>query len=364
MALLPLNALRSVGQFISNDYFAVLGLPVTANIWQIRQRYLDIARNLHPDIYGRTVEEKNKACEYLAKLVSPAYNILMQQRERAEYAALIKLIAKRLMKRELFITPRSEIARKLLYSPSEPHYMHCVEAISKLQYQSLDRILEYTDQLAELNLIYIMYEEGYHPSLYDPPQEVACAINLPSLPSLPSLPGLPPEMVKLSSLLKVPQSVANHQLANKQVPQDNLQPDIPNRSPHRRSGYLQLVEAYINQNPEDAPDRVSQRVQSYLQLAEVYIAQSQWMMAWEALHSALHLDVTNSRCHALLGLVYLNQNLVGMAKVSFRQALKLNPREALALKHIPRCLLPRRNALYEYIRGNGFFGWLGGRIGL
>ena len=355
MALLPLNALRSVGQYTSNDYFAILGLPVTANILQIRQRYLYIARNLHPDIYGRTVEEKNKACEYLAKLVSPAYNILMQQRERAEYAALIKLIAKRLMKRELFFAPKSEIARKLLHSPSEPHYIHSVEAIAKLQYQSLDHISAYTDQLAELNLIYIMYEEGYHPSLY-PPQAVTCAINLPSLP---------PEMVELSSLLEVRQPVANKQLANKQLankqlPQDNPQPDIPSLSPRKRQGYLQLVEDYINQNPEKTPDHLPRRVQSYLQLAEYYIDRSQWMIAWEALRSALHLDITNSRCHALLGLVYLNQNLMGMAKVSFRQALKLNPREPLALKHIVKCMMPKRNTLYEYIRGNGFFGWLGG----
>ncbi|NKB18105.1 MAG: DnaJ domain-containing protein [Pseudanabaena sp. CRU_2_10] len=91
MALLPLNALRSTSQYNSNDYFAMLGLPVMANNWQIRQRYLYIARNLHPDIYGRTDEEKYKACEYLARLVSPAYNILMQERERAEYAALLRL---------------------------------------------------------------------------------------------------------------------------------------------------------------------------------------------------------------------------------------------------------------------------------
>jgi curved DNA-binding protein CbpA len=166
MSLLPLSSLRSIGQYNSSDYFAILGLPVNANTLQIRQRYLNIVRNLHPDIYGRTVEEKHRACEYLAKLVSPAYNMLMFERERAEYLALLKLIAKRLMKRELKIAPKSELARKLLHSPSEPHYMHSVEAIAKLQYQSLDHILEYTDQLGELNLIYSMYQEGYHPSLF------------------------------------------------------------------------------------------------------------------------------------------------------------------------------------------------------
>jgi curved DNA-binding protein CbpA len=271
---------RGIGQYNSSDYFAILGLPVTADALQIRKRYLNIARNLHPDVYGRAPEEKHKACEYLAKLVSPAYNMLMQDRERVEYSALLKLIAKRLMKRELKMTPKSDIAKNLLSSPSEPHYIRSVEAIARLQYQSLDKILEYTAQLSELNLIYIMYEEGYHPSLIEPPQEIA----------LPS----------------------------------------------------------------------SNRVQNCLNLAEEYISKKQWTMALGELRAALPLDQTNSKCHALLGLVYLNQNLGGMAKVSFQQALKLNPRDPLALAHITKCVSATNKADDQKKKGSGFFGWLGG----
>ncbi len=351
MALLPLNALRSTSQYNSSDYFAMLGLPVMANNWQIRQRYLDIARNLHPDIYGRTVEDKDRASEYFAKIVSPAYNVLMQQRERAEYAALLRLIAKRLMKQGLKLTPKSSAARNLLTSPSVLHYTISVEAIAKLQYQSLDRILEYTDQLVELNLIYAMYQEGYHPSLFKSSQDISCVINLSSMP---------PQVFELSSILESPQPIPNCHIINQQPPQDNPQPGISNRLPHKAQSYLQAMESYINQNPEEAPNILSQRVQNYLQLAECYIEQHQWMSAWETLHTALQIDNTNSKCHALLGLVYLNQNLVGMAKVSFRQALRINPREALALKHITRCMIPKLNGLYEYIKRSGFFGWLGG----
>jgi tetratricopeptide (TPR) repeat protein len=273
---------RGIGQYSSSDYFAILGLPVTADALQIRKRYLNIARNLHPDVYGRAPEEKHKACEYLAKLVSPAYNMLMQDKERVEYSALLKLIAKRLMKRELKMSPKSDIAKNLLSSPSETHYIRAVEAIANLQYQSLDKILEYTAQLSELNLIYIMYEEGYHPSLIDPPQ----AITTPSTPS--------------------------------------------------------------------------NRVQNYLNLAEEYISKKQWTMALGELRAALPLDQTNSKCHALLGLVYLNQNLGGMAKVSFQQALKLNPRDSLALANITKCASATNKADNQKKKGSGFFGWLGG----
>jgi tetratricopeptide (TPR) repeat protein len=271
---------RGIGQYNSSDYFAILGLPVTADALQIRKRYLNIARNLHPDVYGRAPEEKHKACEYLAKLVSPAYNMLMQDRERVEYSALLKLIAKRLMKRELKMTPKSDIAKNLLSSPSEPHYIRSVEAIARLQYQSLDKILEYTAQLSELNLIYIMYQEGYHPSLIEPPQ----AISTPS----------------------------------------------------------------------------SNRAQNYLNLAEEYIGKKQWTMALGELRAALPLEQTNSKCHALLGLVYLNQNLGGMAKVSFQQALKLNPKDPLALAHITKCVSATNKAEDKKKKGSGFFGWLGG----
>jgi curved DNA-binding protein CbpA len=271
---------RGIGQYNSSDYFAILGLPVTADALQIRKRYLSIARNLHPDVYGRAPAEKHKACEYLAKLVSPAYNILMQDSERVEYSALLKLIAKRLMKRELKMAPKSDIAKNLLCSPSEQHYIRSVEAIAKLQYESLDKILEYTAQLSELNLIYILYQEGYHPSQIDPPQAIS----------------------KLSS----------------------------------------------------------NRGQNHLTLAEAHISQKQWTMALGELRAALPLEQTNSKCHALLGLVYLNQNLSGMAKVSFQQALKLNPKEPLALEHIAKCISTTNSLQNKQKKGGGFFGWLGG----
>lgn len=302
---------RGIGQYNSSDYFAVLGLPVTADTSQIRKRYLSIARNLHPDVCGGSPEEKHRACEYLAKLVSPAYNMLMQDRERNEYSALLKAIAKRLMKRELKMTPKSEIAKRLLHSPSEMHYTESVEEIAKLQYRSLDKVLEYTAQLSELNLIYIMYQEGYHPSL-----------------------------------------LAATQGSNNWV-------SHPTASQARSSAQQFSAQ---NDRKEGISERSPQRVQNQLLLAEEYISKSQWNMALAELRAALQLDCANSKCHALLGVVYLNQKLMGMAKVSFQQALKLNPKEPLALANIAKCMNAASNNHNpdKNKKGNGFFGWLGG----
>jgi hypothetical protein len=66
--------------------------------------------------------------------------------------------------------------------------------------------------------------------------------------------------------------------------------------------------------------------------------------------------------------VYLNQKLAGMAKVSFQQALKLNPNEPLALQYIDQVsgtmpnVAGNRQAKSKDDKGKkgGFFGWLGG----
>ncbi len=61
----------------------------------------------------------------------------------------------------------------------------------------------------------------------------------------------------------------------------------------------------------------------------------------------------------------MNQKLVGMAKVSFQQSLKLNPEEPLALQYINQVSStpPNRDKSQSKpkdAKKSGFFGWLGG----
>jgi curved DNA-binding protein CbpA len=303
---------RDVVQHDSHDYFAVLGLPVTASAYQVRQRYLSLAKTLHPDLpvevlHSEVPRNKDKACEYLAKLVNPAYDNLMQARERSEYNALIKVIAKRLLKRKITLVPKSEAAKKLFRAPSEAHYVQCVEAIARLQYDSLDKVSEYTEQLSELNVVYALYQEGFYPTLCDSSTDTSQDNN---------------------NQQQVCLSVGHiHRLAT-----------------HRAKEFS---------NP------LAPRSQAYIRSAEVYIMENQWTMALGDLRTALQIDRANSKCHALLGVVYLNQKLLGMARLSFLQALKLDPREPLVQEHISQyahmlCHAPNRNQ-----KGGGFFGWLG-----
>ncbi len=145
------------------DRYAILGLPIHAPSDRIRRRYLAIAKQLHPDVFGRTAEEKNKATFYLSKLVNPAYSTLSQERERLEYLELMRLIAKRTIQKGIKITPQCAAAKKLLHLPSLTLYENAVEDIAKHQYRSLDDVMEHLGHLSELNLVYVLAKEGYQP---------------------------------------------------------------------------------------------------------------------------------------------------------------------------------------------------------
>ncbi|MCA6588423.1 MAG: J domain-containing protein [Pseudanabaena sp.] len=151
---------RGISQF-NNDYYAALGLTITTNPIYIRRVYLRIVRLLHPDVYGFSLEDKAVATQYLAKLVNPAYDTLMQEQERHAYQGIFKLLAKRLIQKSRNVPIYSTVACELLLAPNDDLYESSVSAIAKKQYESLNTILKYTAQISELNLVYILYKEGY-----------------------------------------------------------------------------------------------------------------------------------------------------------------------------------------------------------
>jgi len=286
---------RGINQF-NHDYYAALGLPIISSPVYIRHVYLSIARVLHPDIYGFASGEKEIATQYLAKLVNPAYNILMKEQEREAYQGIFKLLAKRLMQKSRNVPIHSAIACELMFSPSDGLYERSVSAIAEKQYQSITNILEYTAQISELNLVYILYKEGY---IYGAP-------NMP--------PVLMPMFKSQASNFFAPvypttlTNTKNNQYANPVVTVNGIQPQIDLR------------------NAKTIADR--------LKICEVYISQSDWKAALKELRDILQIDKDNSKCLAMLGVVYININQPQMAKISLQRSLQLNPQESLAIKHL------------------------------
>ena len=146
---------KGLASYGISDHYAILGLPMTTDAAQIRKKFLKLAKILHPDVFGRTPEEKETATKYFSKMVSPAYQLLNSDRERGEYLATLRMFAQNKKQKDEVPTLSSEIAQKLYRIPHEITYKQYVEQVSPKQYETLDSILEYTATLSELNLVYL-----------------------------------------------------------------------------------------------------------------------------------------------------------------------------------------------------------------
>jgi curved DNA-binding protein CbpA len=296
---------RGISQF-NHDYYAALGLPIISSPVYIRHVYVSIARILHPDVYGFGSEEKEIATQYLAKLVNPAYNVLMKEEERKAYQGIFKLLAKRLMQKSRNVPIHSAIACDLMMAPNDGLYERSVSKIAQVQYQSIKTILEYTAQISELNLVYILYKEGYHYG----------ADNMPPV-LMPMSPTYPKPYV-------APYPIPAPKTSYPQPTQyKSYQPPINRKSDPDET----IIQTRIEERDTSA-------IADRLRICEIYISQGDWKSALKDLREILQLDKNNSKCHAMLGVVYKNVNQPQMAKVSLQRSLQINPREPLALKHI------------------------------
>jgi curved DNA-binding protein CbpA len=317
---------RGISQYQPDfqDYYAILGIPVTATAQQVRKRYLSIAKHLHPDVYGRPPEEKIKATRYFSRLVNPAYSTLNQERERIEYAEILRLLAKRLLKRNERLSPQSEAAKKLLYFPKELQYDYekAILAIAQVQYEHLDQILENIAQLSELNLVFILVREGYQHFSAGPSTLTA---------------GRP-----ASGYSDNTTSFGNSSTST--------------ISQNRNSSY--------SPKPVERPPN---SLNQHLTMAEQLVAAQQWSLAIQELRTAIQIDPNSSKSHALLGYVYMQRKLGSMARSSFKQALKINSQEPLAKDNLAKLDALENGDKKDNDtkppakeKKGGFFGWLGG----
>lgn len=261
------------------DYYAILGVPINSDAKDIRKRYLKIARSLHPDSFAASTEaEKQQATEFLSKLVNPAYEKLSQDRERAEYEVLYRLKGQQAIKQQDSIEVFSEVATQLSKASDVDHsYKTSLQELAEKQYKSLDQILELTAQISELNFIYLLRKGGASPAAAQPKPSASGNSASPS-PSGAS-----------SSAKNAPKA------------------------------------------PSAPPPKVS-AVEQYCRRAEELTTKNAFAQAILELRDGLKLEPNNSRCHSLMGVVYLKQNQVKMAKVHIERALQLNPQDATALE--------------------------------
>ena len=254
-------------KFDFTDHHAVLGVPVDADVKDIRKRYLKIARRLHPDSCSAESEaEKQQANQLLSKLVNPAYEKFSQERSRAEYIVLLKQMGKHLVQKSASIELKSELSKQLAQTNNiEDVYKTSLYNLAEKQYESFNQVLELIAQISELNLVYLMRQGG--------------------------------------NVLQWGQQLTE------------TTPD-----------------GKIKGTPSPPPLQQESVVDQYLRRAEAVIAKNNFAQARVELQDALKLEPNNSRCHSLMGVIYLKQNQTTMAKVHIKKALQLNPQDPMALK--------------------------------
>jgi len=114
----------------SEDYYGILGVPRNATSKQIRDRFLQLARDRHPDRFGDS--EKEKVEEEFQK-ITQAYNVLHNDNRRLQYDQDIEVRAKSPTE-----DVRSQAARVYL--------RRGVEAFKKKRYQEAVTNLEQATQ--------------------------------------------------------------------------------------------------------------------------------------------------------------------------------------------------------------------------
>jgi len=299
-------------KFDFTDCHAVLGVPLDADFKEIRQRYLKIARLLHPDSTTAKGEvEKQKANDLFSKTVNPAYEKFTTERSRAEYIVLLKDITRR-VKQEQNPVLQHESAQELAKTNNtEQIYKTALHKLALSQYQDLDRVTEVIAIISELNLVYLM-------------RQADKSFGSTSQPFLTT---------------------------------------------NQKSSLEQS-----KQTPPPAPEEPVQEslVEQYLRRAQKLMEKNNFTQARVELQDALKLEPNNTICHSLMGIVYLKQNQLTMAKVHINKALQLDPTEPMALRSkqvleeaIPKLegqtKLPKTTTeSSEKPKGGGLFGGLFG----
>ncbi|MGB3136675.1 MAG: DnaJ domain-containing protein [Nodosilinea sp.] len=259
-----------------SDPYALMGVSLAADERRILKRYRVIAKQLHPDALIDTPPELRQfAAQVLPKLVNPAYQRLKQDKGRNEVLATLRFKVRRLS-RDQSASPVGEQSKKLLEVPEpevEVFYEQAVERLCNRQYESVAEFEVRTQNLSELNLIYLRRKMG--------------------------TPIIREKRAGLISTTSVPKSPASL---------SDLPADI------NSTGGGMYAERHYS------------RAQEYLKGKNV-------QAAIQELKDAIRIDPRNSSYHCLIGQAYLISKLTGMAKVHFKQALRLNPKNAVATKY-------------------------------
>lgn len=266
------------------DYHAVLGVPVDADLKDIRKRYLGLARRLHPDsCIQAEASDRQRASTYLSKLVNPAYEKLSQEKLYSEHCICLRLKGQQALKQPESVQLTSEPAQKLAAaSEIDATYRAVVRQLADQQYDQLDQTLTMIEHLSELNLVYLMRKNGKFEA----------------------------------SSIQSSRTVNSDATSGASGAATSATAGAAATKPSARS--------------EKAPATMNQLVEACLRRAHEFEVKRDYGRAVLELREAIKINPNSSDAHSRLGTVYLKSNQATMAKIHFNKALELNPKDQLA----------------------------------
>jgi tetratricopeptide (TPR) repeat protein len=267
---------RGLFQYDFTDRHAILGIGIDTTVAEVGDRYKYIAKLLHPDSsHWQTAADKQMSVQLFSKLVTHAYGKLSRNASRDEDRIVIELIGKRLVNEGYECGNENPQALELYQAGTDFDrlYQEMVKDLASKQFQQLDLAIENINHLSELNRIYIVRKQ---------------------LQTVRSMPPTSPAATNAGS--------ANSQSMAKSGTSGSLE----------KTG--------------------GSTIDGSLRRAEEYLNMKDWNRAIKELRDATNIDSKSSTAHALLGLAYLRQKQMTMAKVSIDKALKLNPKDPKAIQ--------------------------------
>ncbi len=272
------------------DPFALIGVSVSADEKRIAKRYRQIAKRLHPDALASGQAAKGMAqaiaAQVIARIVNPSYQKLKHENGRQESLATVRFKVRRLVRTEKLV-PTFQSAQQLIDVADDGvdiFYEQSLTWLAESQFQSLHELHTYSLEISQLNLIFL-------------------SRKLENLVIRPKRAGLMSAVVTPTAAVPAP-TIA------------------PSDSASAANGTLAVpVKPEINY------------AQKHTARAKTYLTQQNYEMAVQELREALKISPQNPEIHSMIGQAYYKQNMSGMAKTYFRQALKLKPGHKVALKY-------------------------------
>jgi curved DNA-binding protein CbpA len=259
--------------FEIEDLHAILGLPLWATEQEIRARYREIARMLHPDSANWKSDTEKQAAEQLfSRSITHAYSTLSRASRRKEHEQILELVGKRLVAEASRIQLSCEAAQKFYRSPEasvEVQYRQIIEEYAGKQFIFPSQSPHAIGQLSEFNLVYLLHRQN--------------------------------QSVRTGSVSITP---VNNNIS------------VNNPASHDK---------------EHSVANISLAATS-VRRAEDYANMRNWGKVIVELREAIKLDPNHSPAHALLGMAYLKEQQLTMAKIHIKKALDLDPNDPTAKK--------------------------------